>query len=84
MNPGRFDISQGWDSLCLGVSAIFPAMKDKEQTLMQDLLTEGNSRRGQNRQRRPRPCGRARAAWWFDEMRRVVDQGRDYPVTGVR
>ena len=33
--------------------------------------------------RRQRPCSNERAAWWFDQMRRVVDEGRDVEVTGV-
>lgn len=36
------------------------------------------------RKRLVRPCTRARARWWFDEMRRVVDQGLDFRATGVR
>ncbi len=30
-----------------------------------------------------RACSRERAAWWFDQMRRVVDDGRTVEVTGV-
>ena len=30
-----------------------------------------------------RPCTRARASWWFDQMRRVVDEGLDYRAPGV-
>ena len=33
--------------------------------------------------RRVRPCSRERAAWWFAQMRRVVDEGREVEVTGV-
>ncbi len=33
--------------------------------------------------RRQRPCSNERAAWWFAQMRRVVDEGRDVEVTGV-
>ncbi len=31
-----------------------------------------------------RPCSRARASWWFDQMRRVVDEGLDFRAPGVR
>ncbi len=31
-----------------------------------------------------RPCSRERAAWWFEQMRRAVDQGRDVPLGRVR
>ena len=31
-----------------------------------------------------RPCSQARARWWFDEMRRVVDAGLEVRATGVR
>lgn len=34
--------------------------------------------------RAARPCTRARARWWFDEMRRIVDEGLDFRATGVR
>ena len=40
-------------------------------------------RRGRRRVRAVRPCGRDRADWWFDQMRRIVDEGRDFPVAGV-
>lgn len=30
-----------------------------------------------------RACSRERAAWWFDQMRRVVEDGRTVEVTGV-
>ena len=33
--------------------------------------------------RRQRPCSKERAAWWFAQMRRVVEEGRDVEVTGV-
>lgn len=37
------------------------------------------------RNRRPiRPCSRARAQWWFDQMRRVVDEGADFPLPNRR
>ena len=37
------------------------------------------------RNRRPiRPCSRARAQWWFDQMRRVVDEGVDFPLPNRR
>ena len=37
------------------------------------------------RPKRPiRPCTRARASWWFDQMRRVVDEGLDFRAPGVR
>ena len=38
---------------------------------------------GRRTSRRQRPCSSERAAWWFDQMRRVVDEGRDVEVTGV-
>lgn len=31
-----------------------------------------------------RPCSRERAAWWFDQMRRAVDGGREIPVQSAR
>lgn len=34
--------------------------------------------------RRLRACSPARARWWFDEMRRIVDAGLDFRATGVR
>lgn len=34
------------------------------------------------RQRIARTCSQERAAWWFDLMRRVVDEGIDFPETG--
>jgi hypothetical protein len=33
--------------------------------------------------RRVRPCSRERAAWWFAQMRRAVDEGREIEITGV-
>jgi hypothetical protein len=33
--------------------------------------------------RRQRPCSQERAAWWFAQMRRVVEEGREVEVTGV-
>lgn len=33
--------------------------------------------------RRVRVCTHERAAWWFAQMRRVVDEGREVEVTGV-
>ncbi len=38
----------------------------------------GRGRRGH------RPCTRARARWWFDEMRRIVEAGLDFPHPGLR
>ena len=35
-------------------------------------------RRAPRRVRNFRPCGRERAAWWFDQMRRIVDTGADF------
>jgi hypothetical protein len=46
-------------------------------------LPSSGARRGQRRIREVKPCGRARADWWFDQMRRVVEEGRDFPVRGV-
>jgi hypothetical protein len=37
-------------------------------------------RRSQRRNRSFRPCGRERAAWWFDQMRRIVETGADFRV----
>ena len=34
--------------------------------------------------RRARPCSRARAAWWFQQMHAVVDQGVEINAPGVR
>lgn len=31
-----------------------------------------------------RPCPPERAAWWFDQMRWVVEQGVDFRAPGVR
>ena len=31
-----------------------------------------------------RPCSRERAAWWFEQMRRAVDEGREIPVPRTR
>ncbi len=31
------------------------------------------------RKRVVRPCSRERAAWWFDLMRRVVDEELEFP-----
>jgi hypothetical protein len=31
-----------------------------------------------------RPCSRERAAWWFEQMRRAVDEGREIPVSRTR
>ena len=42
-----------------------------------DLPAAAN-RRTNRRQRALRPCGRERAAWWFDQMRRIVDTGADF------
>lgn len=36
------------------------------------------ARRIPRRTRPFRPCGRERAAWWFDQMRRIVDSGADF------
>ena len=30
--------------------------------------------------RRQRPCSNERAAWWFDQMRRIVETGADFRV----
>lgn len=30
-----------------------------------------------------RACSRERAEWWFNQMRRVVEDGRTVDVTGV-
>jgi hypothetical protein len=35
-------------------------------------------RRAPRRVRNFRPCGRERAAWWFDQMRRIVETGADF------
>ena len=35
-------------------------------------------RRTPRRSRNVRPCGRERAAWWFDQMRRIVETGADF------
>ena len=35
-------------------------------------------RRAPRRVRSFRPCGRERAAWWFDQMRRIVETGADF------
>ncbi len=35
-------------------------------------------------QRRQRPCSPARAAWWFQQMRQVVDKGIEVNAPGVR
>ena len=37
-------------------------------------------RRSPRRTRAFRPCGRERAAWWFDQMRRIVETGADFRV----
>jgi hypothetical protein len=37
-------------------------------------------RRSPRRNRSFRPCGRERAAWWFDQMRRIVETGADFRV----
>ena len=58
-----------------------------EPTMTVDLLPveppDNPERRPMRRARPARACGRDRAAWWFDQMRRVVDEGRDFPVGGV-
>lgn len=38
---------------------------------------------GRRASRRPRPCSRERARWWFAQMRQVVDEGRTVEVAGV-
>lgn len=45
-----------------------------------DFPLPATSRRAARRQR---PCSRERAAWWFAQMRRVVEEGREAQVTGV-
>ena len=35
-------------------------------------------RRAPRRVRSFRPCGRERADWWFDQMRRIVETGADF------
>lgn len=35
------------------------------------------------RERPVRPCSRARAQWWFDQMRRLIDEGRSVDAPGV-
>jgi len=35
------------------------------------------------RERPVRPCSRARAQWWFDQMRRLIDEGRSVDTPGV-
>ena len=37
---------------------------------------------GRRTARRQRPCSRERAAWWFAQMRRVVEEGREVRATG--
>lgn len=46
-------------------------------------LPHASERPNLRRNRQTRPCGRERAAWWFAQMRRVVAEGRDFPVAGV-
>jgi hypothetical protein len=62
-------------------------MKNETERLALDLLPEeprsGSGRLPNLRSRPARACGRDRADWWFDQMRRVVEEGRDFPVNGV-
>ena len=57
-----------------GVRGIWPAQLDLT------LPTLPTPRRAARRQR---PCSRERAQWWFAQMRRVVDEGREVKVAGV-
>jgi hypothetical protein len=41
-------------------------------------LPAAPARRVHRRPRTFRPCGRERAAWWFDQMRQIVDSGGDF------
>ena len=36
------------------------------------------------RRRERKPCRPARAQWWFERMRRVVDAAPDQPATAMR
>ena len=41
-------------------------------------MPSNSVRRSPRRVRAFRPCGRERAAWWFDQMRRIVETGADF------
>ena len=49
-----------------------------------DFALANPAPRNRNRPFSPRrPCSRERAEWWFNQMRRVVEDGRTVDVTGV-
>ncbi|MSU31730.1 MAG: hypothetical protein EXS25_03525 [Pedosphaera sp.] len=62
-------------------------MKNETEAELSGLLPldlpRASVRLNLRRNRQVRPCERERAAWWFEQMRRVVAEGRDFPVAGV-
>ena len=63
-------------------SAIAPAIQGNHADQLDlTLVSEPAARRAP---RRPRPCSRERARWWFAQMRRVVDEVCDAGPVAAR
>jgi hypothetical protein len=60
-----------------------PAMSGDGEIQLHFALADPAPRNRNRPLSRRRACSRERAEWWFDQMRRVVDDGRTVNVTGV-